>query len=125
MFAFAEKKKTNDLFVLFSPLSGLFSLSTTFIRSILIRVATVGYAREPDFKVAAPDQLSQPERIAHMLKYHPVFREAAIKEGINPDKTPDMSQHQQRRREDRRRRKNSTHSQTKLIDPRLRVRAKL
>ncbi|KAK7696103.1 hypothetical protein QCA50_000746 [Cerrena zonata] len=93
--------------------------------SILIRVAMVGYARDPEFKVSAPDQLSQPERIAHMLKHHPTFREAAIKEGINPDKTPDMSQLQRRRRDDRRRRKDSQVKQTKLIDPRLRVRAKL
>ncbi|GBE80199.1 Peroxisomal coenzyme A diphosphatase 1, peroxisomal [Sparassis crispa] len=55
--------------------------------SILIRVAAIGYGREPDFEVFAPDQPSWEERLAHVLRHHLVFREAAQQEGIDPDKT--------------------------------------
>lgn len=56
-------------------------------RSILIRVATIGYAREPDFEVFAPGQLPQEQRIIYQLKTDSVFREAAKREGIDPDKS--------------------------------------
>ena len=58
-------------------------------RAILIRVASIGYAHEPDFEPYAPDQPTMQQRIAHALQHDPVFREAELAEGIDPDKTPD------------------------------------
>ncbi|KAH9931777.1 NUDIX hydrolase domain-like protein [Amylocystis lapponica] len=57
--------------------------------AMLIRVATVGYGREPDFELYAPGQPTLEQRLAHALKHHPVFRKAARREGIDPDKGPD------------------------------------
>lgn len=57
--------------------------------AILIRVASIGYGQEPDFEPYAPEQPTMEQRIAYALKYDPVFREAEIAEGIDPDKTPD------------------------------------
>ncbi|KAJ3482911.1 hypothetical protein NLI96_g6674 [Meripilus lineatus] len=59
--------------------------------SILIRVAIIGYNRDPDFEVLAPDQAPQQARIAAALKTHHVFREAMQSEGLDPDKVPDPS----------------------------------
>ncbi|KZT06452.1 uncharacterized protein LAESUDRAFT_725888 [Laetiporus sulphureus 93-53] len=64
--------------------------------AILIRVATIGYGREPDFDVCAPGQPSQEERIAFEMRNHPIFREAARQEGLDPDKVPDPSTFRQR-----------------------------
>ncbi|CCM00476.1 uncharacterized protein FIBRA_02510 [Fibroporia radiculosa] len=58
---------------------------------ILIRVATIGYGRAPDFEVDAPGQPCWNERIAYSLKHNPVFLEAMQKEGIDPSKIPDPS----------------------------------
>ena len=57
--------------------------------SILIEAATVGYGRAPDFEPYAPDQLNMEQRIAYALRHDPVFRDAEVAEGIDPDKTPD------------------------------------
>ncbi|OBZ70381.1 Nudix hydrolase 15, mitochondrial [Grifola frondosa] len=59
--------------------------------AILIRVATIGYARAPDFEVNAPGQPSQEQRIARALKHDPIFREAAALEGIDPGRIPEPS----------------------------------
>ncbi|KAI0371495.1 hypothetical protein BV20DRAFT_941868 [Pilatotrama ljubarskyi] len=59
--------------------------------AILIKVATIGYGREPDFEPYAPGQPTMQQRIAHALRYDAVFREAERAEGIDPDKTPDPS----------------------------------
>ena len=58
-------------------------------RSILIEVAKVGYRRNPDFDAYAQDQPTMEQRIVHALRNDPVFREAELSEGIDPDKTPD------------------------------------
>lgn len=49
----------------------------------------IGYEREPDFELYAPNQPSLQVRILTALRTHPVFREAAKREGIDPDKYPD------------------------------------
>ncbi|KAH9899426.1 NUDIX hydrolase domain-like protein [Cubamyces lactineus] len=59
--------------------------------SILIEVAKIGYAREPDFEAYAPGQPTTLQRIAYALRHDPIFREAERAEGIDPDKTPDPS----------------------------------
>ena len=53
------------------------------IRAILIRTATIGYAREPDFEVKPPHAPTMEERIAWALLYRKVFREACDKEGVD------------------------------------------
>ncbi|KAH9919694.1 uncharacterized protein B0H18DRAFT_625232 [Fomitopsis serialis] len=63
-----------------------------FTAGVLIRVATIGYGREPDFDVYAPDQTSQEGRIAYELRENPLLREACREEGIDPDKAPEPSQ---------------------------------
>ena len=50
---------------------------------MLIRVATVGYAREPDFEVHPPNTPTSEERIAWALLNRDVFRTACEKEGID------------------------------------------
>jgi coenzyme A diphosphatase NUDT7 len=50
--------------------------------AILIRVATIGYAREPDFEVHSPNELSLQERIAWALLNRKVFRDACENEGV-------------------------------------------
>ena len=56
---------------------------------MLIHVAAVGYGREPDFELRAPDEPGMAQRIAYALRTDPVFRAAAAAEGIDPDRTPD------------------------------------
>ncbi|KAF8805986.1 hypothetical protein BYT27DRAFT_7339260 [Phlegmacium glaucopus] len=51
--------------------------------AMLIRVATIGYAREPDFEVQAPNELSIEERIAWVLLNRKVFRDACERESID------------------------------------------
>ena len=51
---------------------------------MLIRVATIGYGREPDFEPSAPDEPAMAQRIAYALRTDPVFRAAAVAEGIDP-----------------------------------------
>ena len=50
---------------------------------ILIRVATIGYAREPDFEVHSPNELSLEERIAWALLNRKVFRDACENEDVD------------------------------------------
>ena len=50
---------------------------------MLIRVATIGYAREPDFEVHPPGTPFTRERIAWALLSRKVFRDACEKEGID------------------------------------------
>ncbi|KAI0722498.1 NUDIX hydrolase domain-like protein [Earliella scabrosa] len=59
--------------------------------SILIRVASIGYGQQPDFEPYAPEEPTMQQRIAYALRHDPIFREAEIAEGIDPDKTPDPS----------------------------------
>lgn len=51
--------------------------------AMLIRVATIGYAREPDFEVHPPGMPFTQERIAWALLNRKVFRDACEKEGID------------------------------------------
>ncbi|KAF8187200.1 NUDIX hydrolase domain-like protein [Pholiota molesta] len=50
---------------------------------ILIRVATIGYARVPDFEVQAPNTPTKEEKMAWALVHRPVFRAACEKEGVD------------------------------------------
>ena len=50
---------------------------------MLIRVATIGYAREPDFEVHSPNELSLEERIAWALLNRKAFRNACENEGVD------------------------------------------
>ena len=67
------------------------ALRTLDNRSILIRVASIGYGQQPDFEPYAPEEPTMQQRIAYALRHDPIFREAEIAEGIDPDKTPDPS----------------------------------
>jgi coenzyme A diphosphatase NUDT7 len=49
---------------------------------MLIRTATIGYAREPDYEVQPPDAPSMEERIAYVMLHNPNFRDAFIAEGL-------------------------------------------
>ena len=49
----------------------------------MIRVATVGYAREPDFEVHPPNASTTEEQIAWALLNRDVFRIPCEKEGID------------------------------------------
>ena len=51
--------------------------------AILIRIAIIGYAREPDFEVNSPNELSLEERIAWALLNRKVFKDACENEGID------------------------------------------
>lgn len=49
----------------------------------MIRVATIGYGRFPDFQVKTPETPSLDERIAWALLHRPVFRHACRNEGVD------------------------------------------
>ncbi|KAF8804812.1 hypothetical protein BYT27DRAFT_7225169 [Phlegmacium glaucopus] len=51
--------------------------------AMLIRVATIRYAREPDFEAQSPNELSIEERIAWVSLNRKVFRDACEKESID------------------------------------------
>ncbi|KDR84421.1 hypothetical protein GALMADRAFT_111732 [Galerina marginata CBS 339.88] len=51
--------------------------------AMLIRTATIGYAREPDFEVNLPHAPTTEERIAWALVYRKIFSEACEQEGID------------------------------------------
>ncbi|KAH9482169.1 Nudix hydrolase 22, chloroplastic [Psilocybe cubensis] len=51
--------------------------------AMLIRVATVGYARQPDFEVSPPHAPSNEERIAWALLNRKVFRDACERDGVD------------------------------------------
>lgn len=51
----------------------------------MIRVAQIGYGRDPDFELMAPGQTSLEERIAYVIKHDERLREACIAEGIEKD----------------------------------------
>ncbi|KAF9463715.1 NUDIX hydrolase domain-like protein [Collybia nuda] len=53
--------------------------------SILIRVSTIGYGREPDFEVHPPGSPSRDERFAWAMVSRPALREACDKEGLRAD----------------------------------------
>ena len=57
--------------------------------AILIRVAIIGYGRQPEYELYAAGQWSQEQRIAYVMKNNPILREAQKKEGLNPDKIPE------------------------------------
>jgi len=48
-------------------------------------VASIGYARLPDFEIQPPNSPTMEERIASALLLHPTFRKAFIDEGMNPE----------------------------------------
>ncbi|TFK47004.1 hypothetical protein OE88DRAFT_1714761 [Heliocybe sulcata] len=74
--------------------------------AIMIEVAKIGYAREPEFEVDAENQPSQLERIVSAMKYAEHFKEAMREENLDPERLPDPSKfaHHGRRRDPRRRR---------------------
>lgn len=49
----------------------------------MIRVAIIGYGRQPEFEVTTPGIPSLDERIAWALLSKPVFRRACEREGID------------------------------------------
>jgi len=61
----------------------LYDFSLVFNRAVLIRVATVGYAREPDFEVQPPNAPTPEERIAWALLNRDTFRIPCEEEGID------------------------------------------
>lgn len=52
-------------------------------RGMMIRVATIGYGREPEFEVMTSETPSLDERIAWALLSRSVFRRACEKEGVD------------------------------------------
>lgn len=61
-----------------------FAHGLTFLCSaIMIRVATIGYKRPPEFELDATEQPSVKERAVYALKNRKDVREAAIREGID------------------------------------------
>lgn len=56
----------------------------SYYRAILIRVAIIGYAREPDYELQPPDAPSMNERIAHTMLHNQKFRDAFAAEGLDP-----------------------------------------
>lgn len=46
-------------------------------------MATIGYARKPDFEVDLPGAASNEERIAYALLNRKIFRDACKKENVN------------------------------------------
>jgi coenzyme A diphosphatase NUDT7 len=73
------------VFGLTAYVSFLYSMMTLMLisRAILIRVATIGYARKPDFEVYPPAAVSNEGRMAYALLNRKVFRDACKKENIN------------------------------------------
>jgi len=53
--------------------------------SILIQVATIGYARQPDFEVELPGGPTREQRIAYSALHDENFRKAFDEEGIVPN----------------------------------------
>ena len=51
---------------------------------MMIRVAMIGYDRDPEFRVTASEIPPLDERIAWAMLSRPVFRHACAREGINP-----------------------------------------
>jgi len=51
--------------------------------AMLIRTATIGYARSPDFEVHPPNACSTEERIAYALLNRKVLRDACDKENVD------------------------------------------
>lgn len=50
----------------------------------------IGYGRQPDFELFGPNQWTHEQRIAYVMKYNPILREAQRKEGLNSEKIPDV-----------------------------------
>jgi hypothetical protein len=50
---------------------------------MLIRVAIIGYGRQPDFEVHPRNAISTEERIAYALLHRKVLRDACEKENID------------------------------------------
>lgn len=50
---------------------------------MMIRVATIGYAREPDFEAHAPNTPTTEERMAWALLHRHVLRAACEEEGVD------------------------------------------
>ncbi|KAF9477836.1 hypothetical protein BDN70DRAFT_809966 [Pholiota conissans] len=51
--------------------------------AMMIRVATIGYGREPDFEVHPPNASTTTERMAWALLNRPAFRKACEEEGVD------------------------------------------
>lgn len=52
----------------------------------MIRVATIGYKKSPDFELDAIEQPSVKERAVYALKNKKDVRQAAIRDGIDPNR---------------------------------------
>jgi len=74
---------------------------------MLIRVATIGYSREPDFEVSIPGGPTTEERIAWALLNRSGFRESCEKEGVDLRQARRIVEASEKRREkeERKRRK--------------------
>lgn len=61
--------------------------------AILIHVATVGYAREPEFEVYAPGQETMERRIEYAVRHKKAFRKAVEERrvGVGSDSGPHRS----------------------------------
>jgi len=58
--------------------------------AMLIRVAIIGYGRQPDYELFAHDQWTHEQRIAYVMRHNDILREAQEKEGLDPDRIPDV-----------------------------------
>lgn len=58
-------------------------ISTYIYRAILVRVAQIGYCRDPDFELYAPGQLSLEDRIAMALSKDDILRKACETERVD------------------------------------------
>jgi hypothetical protein len=58
--------------------------SDLFPSGILIQVAIIGYARQPDFEVDLPGGLAREERLAHAMLHDEILRKALADEGVDP-----------------------------------------
>jgi len=85
--------------------------------AMLIRVATVGYAREPDFEVQPPNAPTLEERIAWALLNRDTFRIPCEKEGV--DMRPAKRILQAREKKHRERQKREREKEKRKRDSKL------
>ncbi|PPQ92758.1 hypothetical protein CVT25_003867, partial [Psilocybe cyanescens] len=81
--------------------------------AMLIRTATIGYARQPDFEVHAPHAPTSEERIAWALLNRKVFREACEQHGIDLRPAKRITEARERRDARRRRKERDGDSKPK------------
>ena len=99
-----------------SPFANLtcYDLFSCCHRGILIRVATIGYAREPDFEVQPPNASTTEERIAWALLNRDVFRIPCEKEGIDLRPARRLLEAREKKEREREKRKRKGEVESKL-----------